>query len=1433
MKEWIYESNMRTTDIDRQEMLFLVGLFLVTVVSARLSPSDRPVLIRLQPQPHRPNFMKDLTPPKTFQSTAQKPSVPSRPDITQTPTAAPPGAHQPVIAQTTSSEQKFIPREIVTPPPPPPVNIPTDVQNQLIKFFGLDSFGIPGLTGNHPNGFAGAIQELRAAGFPVQGLPFEHATGGAAPQAPQSDVLTQANPAFGNQLNQLLNEASGPTNYHGSGNVPLPESTPGENGLIGLLSSSIKKLVQDSGVADAISQGLPTVLGTRASSSSDIATAHSTDSVSSQAISKEDIPHSSGIRRQQTIAQKALSGIAAALGGGGNGPTHAGLPRIPGIPLLPGGIPRNAQGQIDVVQLIGSITRRISNGTTIADVLPPEQLQTLADNVTDALLPATPENFDLHKFMGRWFEGINSPRATEQRCVVHHYGGLTKNAKTATFTALKIYREGSEFGPVRYSIGYAFRGGNKDTMLQLHSSESADAQPFWIYKLGPEGKDPFGNTQYEWAIVSNWVKYPVTVLVRDPDTFKAKYEVEVLRWLEDQGFINGFIRAFNMLQPAGYGSCQYADSTFEVFGPRAGVNNRRFVNECRLRFAISESHPVMQAATLLLLAAPLIFNYAVAIGENPLSFTAIFLSAIHTASDLHQFCDNSFQMDINTLTGIIGGLGNMIQNNVQTIKVPSKFIMGRWFQMYKAAVNFDVFRAEMFCPVAYFRPNAVMGEDGFSIEEAYRVVSKNGPIETYKRDLNKVGPGQYWMYTEEYFYPRQFYIVKVGPNYDNGTDEEPEKPYEYMIVTDATRLALMVYARDPLTFFQNYNKEVVDFLEKAGFGGRIFWNSPRPIYQGPDCEWPSEKEVFARRVLKNHEEAQRSKNEGNTTTTTNVGGEIAQMLQNPHLALQKLLLHLLLLLHNYSTMFLFFISISYCYFSLTYAQLDAFALPAIPRYAAKPTVPPEYKSFFELDGHARELVETLIGPRPGGFFPEKSFEIARPNSAAPTANGGAIGEVERTLEQFFTAPEGPSDQKFELPPGFNQGFSLANSNGPATSFSHSKKPESTPIEEEVEGSGTEEKNQSSIRGIPNVFPDLAKPPVALQQPRVKSIVSDQLPEVPKFQSRPEVPEGGFGPSEVRRAPTSVGQTESASESDEYGALTDENSSSGGGLIGTIINLIGLSAKKRQNAASEAVASASGLGKAVGDLIGGENSPIPGKNMISNVLYKALTSGSILGNNTTENGTILPLVLTPAQKAAIGENLEMIQNLITQPSSPLCNPKPVPVAEFNTDAFMGQWYQVVYSPPLSTGPCSMVSYKKLADVNDGGVGTIFEIFEYTTDGTPYTKPRISSGYAILKQAGELIYRTTSYQEDVNVHVIHVGPLDANGQYSFAIMSTNCNYPLYVFARDPVVYKQRYEAMVNQILEQKGLVNGFSRLLNIVSSVDNTICTFPPSLFSIHT
>lgn len=45
-------------------------------------------------------------------------------------------------------------------------------------------------------------------------------------------------------------------------------------------------------------------------------------------------------------------------------------------------------------------------------------------------------------------------------------------------------------------------------------------------------------------------------------------------------------------------------------------------------------------------------------------------------------------MDINTIAGIIGGIGNMLQNTVETVNVPSRKIMGRWFQVLYFVVRF-------------------------------------------------------------------------------------------------------------------------------------------------------------------------------------------------------------------------------------------------------------------------------------------------------------------------------------------------------------------------------------------------------------------------------------------------------------------------------------------------------------------------------------------------------------------------------------------------------------------------------------------------------------------------------------------------------------------------------------------------------------------------
>lgn len=149
-------------------------------------------------------------------------------------------------------------------------------------------------------------------------------------------------------------------------------------------------------------------------------TSFQTDSDATLSESASATGNKNSIRRQQSAAEKALAGFVQALGGGSKSkPSHAGLPRIPGISFLPDGLPLTPQGQIDIISLISSMTHRISNGTTLADILPPEQLQTLADNITDALLPVTPEDFDINKFMGRWFEGIYSPKENVQRCIVY------------------------------------------------------------------------------------------------------------------------------------------------------------------------------------------------------------------------------------------------------------------------------------------------------------------------------------------------------------------------------------------------------------------------------------------------------------------------------------------------------------------------------------------------------------------------------------------------------------------------------------------------------------------------------------------------------------------------------------------------------------------------------------------------------------------------------------------------------------------------------------------------------------------------------------------------------------------------------------------------------------------------------------------------------
>ncbi|PAV60371.1 hypothetical protein WR25_07844 [Diploscapter pachys] len=190
-------------------------------------------------------------------------------------------------------------------------------------------------------------------------------------------------------------------------------------------------------------------------------------------------------------------------------------------------------------------------GSSINRILPKDSAKNLAKDVFRAIHPAA-ENVDVARMMGRWFTVINSPHVVREACTVLHFGALTNATYSAQFTILKFYREGNPNGPPRYALGYGFKSGETGQFV-LHSSNSPDAEPFWVVKKGPLNE----YNQYDYAIVSTWVRFPVIVIARDPERFRKEHMKNVLQFLDNNNYINVFTKAFNMISPVDYEACQY------------------------------------------------------------------------------------------------------------------------------------------------------------------------------------------------------------------------------------------------------------------------------------------------------------------------------------------------------------------------------------------------------------------------------------------------------------------------------------------------------------------------------------------------------------------------------------------------------------------------------------------------------------------------------------------------------------------------------------------------------------------------------------------------------------------------------------------------------------------------------------------------------------
>ncbi|KAL1284806.1 NAD-dependent histone deacetylase SIR2 [Trichinella pseudospiralis] len=250
-----------------------------------------------------------------------------------------------------------------------------------------------------------------------------------------------------------------------------------------------------------------------------------------------------------------LPGIAPIPVPGFPGPQE--VPQIPGVNTIPGLDSFNYL----VGQLLPQSVLPMNHllGGTLNRVFPKTAPKNLAQGIFQKIAPDA-ARLSVESMMGRWFQVITSPHVLREACAVSHFGALTNNTYSATFTILKFYREGNIDGPPRFSLGYGFKIGENGT-FNIHNSNSPDTEPFTVVKVGPLND----HNQYDYAIVSNWVKFPVFVIARNPERFQRWYMREVLEYLEKEKYINFITKALNLIAPVDYAECQYTP-TFSSAG---------------------------------------------------------------------------------------------------------------------------------------------------------------------------------------------------------------------------------------------------------------------------------------------------------------------------------------------------------------------------------------------------------------------------------------------------------------------------------------------------------------------------------------------------------------------------------------------------------------------------------------------------------------------------------------------------------------------------------------------------------------------------------------------------------------------------------------------------------------------------------------------------
>ena len=184
--------------------------------------------------------------------------------------------------------------------------------------------------------------------------------------------------------------------------------------------------------------------------------------------------------------------------------------------------------------------------------------------------------------------------------------------------------------------------------------------------------------------------------------------------------------------------------------------------------------------------------------------------------------------------------------------------------------------------------------------------------------------------------------------------------------------------------------------------------------------------------------------------------------------------------------------------------------------------------------------------------------------------------------------------------------------------------------------------------------------------------------------------------------------------------------------------------------------------------------------------------------------------------------QQIQKIATKNSLQVSPSGPETVDSLDINAYVGYWYNVladtfVSSTTLRNLYCSTATYKLQED------GSI-SVHNSGTSGSPSGDFSTIDGYAFVPDAsepGKLTLHLDGVPVDGSYWVMSLGPINADGQYDYSLVSDNIGLSLYVLARDYNTFNEKYLDDVMKQLEDLGFSD---RLTKPVTTYQGADCKF---------